>query len=522
MPRPTVLGKKDIEQVFDGAAASYDRVGPNIFAQFGKRLVERIPMSPGLTVLDVAAGKGAVLIPAANRIGPRGHVVGVDLSAMILEEAGRQVAAAGLANVELRRMDAEHLEFPDASFDVVTCAFALFMFPDMEAALREMYRVCKPDGYVAVTYFGDKPPPFDPGWPLFARLCTAYQVGMRMPQKLGLTPEELESRLRMAGFRIIDTHTEVNDIVYATGEEWWDFMMTLGSRATILGMNDDVRRRFKDEYLARLLPDVAIRWPSHGDGRNLLAGQTLKKAGRPRRPRASTAALTAGGLSPSQVKLPRVQLDQFQNIDPGRLAGHEHGGRRDLVGGHPGFLLHFRWKPLMEDLPGMQNTASDAVIAALKGRRMGQTGQAELGRAVGGVVGANTLGRNAADIDYQPAPLLLHDAEGGAGAQEWRPKVGGDQPVPGLGGHLVNGGGSEDPGVIDQDIQPGETLHCPGKKRVDILFSSHVCGYVFRLDTQGDDRLAHGLQRRRVLVGEDEVSSLLCQTDGDGLADAAG
>ena len=66
--------------------------------------------------------------------------------------------ADGLINVELHKMDAEHPEFPDKSFDIVTCAFALFLFPDIEAALREMYRICKPGGCIAMINFNKTPP----------------------------------------------------------------------------------------------------------------------------------------------------------------------------------------------------------------------------------------------------------------------------------------------------------------------------------------------------------------------------
>ena len=254
MQDPTVLTKQQIEQIFDGAAASYDRVGPSIFERFGLRLLQGVPIDPGMSVLDIATGKGAVLVPAARRVGPQGHVIGVDLSTAILREAQKAIDASGLRNVELRRMDAESLDFPEKSFDVVTCAFALFMYPDMDAALSEMHRVCKPDGYVAVTYFNRRPPPFDPGWRVFAQQSKEYQVGMRMPQQLGLAPEEMGAILGRFGFHTVKTETEINDIVYETGEDWWDFMMTLGSRATILSMDDQTRARFKSEYLAKLLP----------------------------------------------------------------------------------------------------------------------------------------------------------------------------------------------------------------------------------------------------------------------------
>jgi len=252
MPDARVLTKPDIERIFDGASSSYDRVGPSIFAKFGARLAGMIPLAPGTRLLDVATGTGAVVAPAAERVGPAGLVIGTDLSARILHEAEKAARQKGLKNVQFQRMDAECLDFPDESFDAVTCAFALFMFPDMEAALREMHRVCKPGGHLGVTYFGKMPPPFSPGWPVFAQLCTEYGIGARMPQKLGLTPAELGDTLRQRGFSVVETIEEPNEIVYPNGETWWGFMMTLGTRATILSMDHDTRNRFRHEYLSRL------------------------------------------------------------------------------------------------------------------------------------------------------------------------------------------------------------------------------------------------------------------------------
>ena len=252
MPEPRILTKRMIEQIFDGSANSYDRVGPSIFSQFGERLVEQMPLALGARVLDVATGKGAVLLPAARRVGPKGHVTGIDLSGGILKEAERIARADGLTNVELRKMDAEHLEFPDHAFDVVTCAFALFLFPDMEAALREMYRVCKPGGYVAMTNFNKKPPPFDPGLSILIRQFIDYQVQIILPPQLTYTPQEMRALLSRFGFRSIKSHSETNDIVYASVEDVWAFTLTLPPGATISGMSEKTRARFKDEYLDKL------------------------------------------------------------------------------------------------------------------------------------------------------------------------------------------------------------------------------------------------------------------------------
>lgn len=256
MTEPTVATKQMIERIFDGAASSYNRAGPSIFTWFGTRLVESLSLAPGARVLDVATGTGAALLPAARRVGPQGRVTGVDLSGEILREAERVVHEAGLENVELRKMDAEHLEFPDEAFDAVTCAFGLFLFPDMNAALREMHRVCMPDGHLAVTYFHKAPPPFDPGMPILTQQFTEYRIGVRMSQALSCTTQEMDALLDRSGFRPVNTYNETSDIVYANIEDWWAFLLTLMPRGPIMGMSEKTRAQFREEYLAKLRPMV--------------------------------------------------------------------------------------------------------------------------------------------------------------------------------------------------------------------------------------------------------------------------
>ncbi len=254
MPELIVATKPVIEELFDGAAATYDRAGPSIFRPFGARLVELLALAPGWKLLDVATGTGAVLIPAAKAVGRSGQAIGVDLSNEMLGETDRAARALGLSNVQLSRMDAEHLEFSDGLFDCVTCAFSLFFFPDLDAALREMRRVLKAGGRIGVSVFGGTPPPFSPGWGIFAEQARAYQMAVRTPGRVVYTSDEAKALLSGAGFADAQAHLEAYEIVFESEADWWAFQLTLGNRATILRMPEETRARFKEEYLAKLRP----------------------------------------------------------------------------------------------------------------------------------------------------------------------------------------------------------------------------------------------------------------------------
>ncbi|MGE5462125.1 MAG: class I SAM-dependent methyltransferase [Syntrophothermus sp.] len=116
--------------------------------------MELAQISNGARILDIATGRGAVLFPAAEAVGEQGHVTGIDLSKEMVEETRREIQGRNLKNVDLKIMDSEHLEFPDGSFDLVFCSFAIFFFPQLERALSEMMRVLKPGGRIAVSTWG--------------------------------------------------------------------------------------------------------------------------------------------------------------------------------------------------------------------------------------------------------------------------------------------------------------------------------------------------------------------------------
>ena len=148
--------KPETFQITAEQAALYEeRFVPAIFAHWVEPMLEAVALAPGQAVLDVACGTGILTRHAADRVGPAGRAVGCDLNQAMLD-----VAARVRPDIEWRRGDAAALPFGDGSFDVVTCQSALFFLPDVTAALREMGRVTRPGGTVAVQVFslvGDQP-----------------------------------------------------------------------------------------------------------------------------------------------------------------------------------------------------------------------------------------------------------------------------------------------------------------------------------------------------------------------------
>jgi SAM-dependent methyltransferase len=123
-------------------------------------LVEYAQPRPGMQVLDLASGTGEPAITLASRIGPTGHVVALDLSVDLLAIAAERARQRGFTNVSTQQADAQALPFPDDRFDLATCRFGVMFFPDVERALRELFRVLKPGARTCFAAWGPAEQPY--------------------------------------------------------------------------------------------------------------------------------------------------------------------------------------------------------------------------------------------------------------------------------------------------------------------------------------------------------------------------
>jgi ubiquinone/menaquinone biosynthesis C-methylase UbiE len=179
-------------------------------------IVAAAEVAPRMHVLDVACGTGEPSITVARLLNGTGEVVGIDVSTGPLAVATERARQHGLSNVHFQEADVHHLPFADETFDRITSRLGVMFFADLPQALREMHRVLKPGGRVALL-----------AWGKFAQPYFATTIGTilkRLPNlQLSATgksmnkfgePDVLAAHMREAGF------TQVNESLDYVGWTW--------------------------------------------------------------------------------------------------------------------------------------------------------------------------------------------------------------------------------------------------------------------------------------------------------------
>ncbi len=216
-----------VRGVFDSVATRYDVMNDvlslGMHRAWKAYTVAVAAVQPGMNVLDIAGGTGDLARAFARRAGPGGRVVLTDINEAMLRVGRDRLLDEGLA-LPTAACDAEHLPFPDASFDLASVAFGLRNMTHKEAALAEMCRVLRPGGRLLVLEFSRPAPmlrkPYD--WysftlmPLLGKLIAKDAESYRyLAESIRVHPDQatLKSMMKGAGFGHVDVHNLAGGIV---------------------------------------------------------------------------------------------------------------------------------------------------------------------------------------------------------------------------------------------------------------------------------------------------------------------
>lgn len=199
------MNTSQLQQQIAAARAYENLFVPALFRLWAPALADAAYVAPGVRALDVACGTGVVARELAVRVGASGSVAGLDLLPGMIEVA-REIAPG----IEWKQGAAESLPFPDESFDAVVSQFALMFFVDRGKSLREMLRVLRPGGGLAVAVWNaaEQMPAFAAEIALVERVAGPKAANaLRAPFALG-NRSEVEQLCRDAGLQapMVTTH----------------------------------------------------------------------------------------------------------------------------------------------------------------------------------------------------------------------------------------------------------------------------------------------------------------------------
>ena len=224
---PTGEKARRVARVFDSVAARYDLMNDvmsgGLHRVWKAATISQANIRPGQHILDVASGTGDLALAMARRVGASGRVIMSDINASMLLRGRNRLIDAGFPTTAVV-CDAEHLPFPDASFDLVTVAFGLRNMTDKPAALRQMHRVLKPGGKLLVLEFSKVAAPLEKIYDIYSFKVLPW-LGKRIAGeedsyrylaesiRMHPGPDELAQMLREAGFGVVRYTTMTGGVV---------------------------------------------------------------------------------------------------------------------------------------------------------------------------------------------------------------------------------------------------------------------------------------------------------------------
>jgi SAM-dependent methyltransferase len=273
---PETLGVESLE-FWERAATGWGRRADRIRdwgMPVSEALLQALTLAPGQRVLELAAGPGDTGFLAAELVGPGGTVLSSDGAEAMVELAQSRAKAAGIENIEFRRLELEWIDLPTASVDAALCRWGIMLIADREAAAREIRRVVAPGGRAALAVWDvpDRNPWATIPAGAMIELGHAERPDPDAPGMFRLAPApRLQELLESAGFVEVSVEPVALERRFATVDEYIAETLDLSGmmREALQDLGEDERNAVTEKIRSLAEPFTAA------DGSLRLTGSSL-------------------------------------------------------------------------------------------------------------------------------------------------------------------------------------------------------------------------------------------------------
>ncbi len=237
--------KLKVKNTFNLASSGYDLPELRFFEKSADFLVDLLDLKGDENIVDICTGTGHVPLRIGKKLAG-GSVTGVDISENMIAVAEKKVS--GMDNVNFVCADLDAFSSEKRKFDIATCAFGIFFFPDMSEALQKMKALLNNDGKLFLSNFDTSF--MEPQRSLFGQRLISSGISPSSSLWMEInTEDKFRAFLEKNEFKKINIYKNKCGYSLNNAEEWWNIIMNTNMRSSLEGFSENELSSFKKEHI---------------------------------------------------------------------------------------------------------------------------------------------------------------------------------------------------------------------------------------------------------------------------------